>query len=317
MSLPLSRLSPKDAVMADAEAQVTLTCVDEGARCIGRPYSYSPVIGARLVLARSRRSVDGFSLSDRKTVRCSQTRPNRNHHCVLVFQYAAWDATRRPACFPAKCRINLVVDAHHLNARPGNVVVIGADLPDGSIEEDKGRLAAVISSTDRDQRVGTRERRAHSIPMSEEGGGGLRVSYSLRLPPLRRGDVIEASALQVADISHLPYAAWIGTHMILATRPRATQPRGVAKRIAPFGATLTESNGSNCTLAESGFQTPCRSRKAGLTTIRRSPVDSRNRPVPIYLNLVTRSFPKLTHAQEGDRALVRREGWVRASIFHR
>ena len=47
----LPALERGDTLAALAEVQVTTTCVDRTARCIGRPYSFSPYASAKLVLA--------------------------------------------------------------------------------------------------------------------------------------------------------------------------------------------------------------------------------------------------------------------------
>jgi hypothetical protein len=52
-----------------------------------------------------------------------------------------------------------------------------------------------------------------------------------------------------------------------------------------------------------------------MARIRRHPVNRHGRPRPLYLNLISRSFPKLAHARRGDAARVLGGGFVTATIF--
>ena len=88
----LPRLRRGDELKLSAEVQVTTTCVTAGPRCVGRPYGFTPDVDARIVLAGREGAAEGHGvapLSSRQSVRCHQPRPNRNHHCVLVFRNAA------------------------------------------------------------------------------------------------------------------------------------------------------------------------------------------------------------------------------------
>jgi hypothetical protein len=48
-----------DRLEVSGEVTLTTTCVDGSSRCIGRPYSYSPRLGARIVIARGRNDTGG------------------------------------------------------------------------------------------------------------------------------------------------------------------------------------------------------------------------------------------------------------------
>src|SRR5262245_52154183 len=149
----LPALESGDMLEVLAEVQVTTTCVDRTERCIGRPYSFSPYASAKLVLAAGKGVTGGrgaVSLARPKSVHCGQRRPHRNHHCVLTFQHAR-KRVLNPTTLPCPadgCFVNLVVSAYNPEAVPGNVMVIGADRPDGSILQDKGRLSVVLSKQD-------------------------------------------------------------------------------------------------------------------------------------------------------------------------
>ena len=326
MSLPPSRLPPLrrgDRLRASAEVQVTTTCVVRGPRCIGRPYRFTPTVDAKLVLAPGRRRTGGRGtarLGRRQSVGCHQPRPNRNHHCVLVPKGTRKLARpRRLPCRPRECHLNLVVDAHHGHARPGNVLVIGTDRPDGSIDQDFGRLNALVvpRRPHRPVHRRTRHRRHRSIPVSANGPARKRVVYAVRMPRLKRGDVLRVRARQRTAIGRLPYNAYVGSEVILAGRPRATRPSRAAKRAAPTGlrGRITESNGFNCTHGPSAYRTPCATRKAGLLEIAHDAVDRRGRPKRLYVNLVSHLSPKLARARPGDRAPVKPSGRLEVTRF--
>jgi hypothetical protein len=212
------------------------------------------------------------------------------------------------------------VDAHDDDARPGNVLVMGADRPDGSIDQDFGRLNAIVAPKrprPRPIRRHTRHRRHRSIPVSANGSARKRVVYAVRMPRLERGDVLRVNAHQTTAIAHLPYNAYVGSEVILAGRPGATRPSRAAKRAAAgaLRGRITEANGFNCTQGPSAYRTPCLARKAGLIEIVHDAVDRRGRPKPLYVNLVSHLAPKLARARPGERARVKRSGLLEVTRF--
>ncbi len=317
----LPRLARGDVLKLSAEVQVTTTCVTAGPRCVGRPYSFTPRISARIVLADRKRAASGrghvLALSRPQSLGCHQQRPNRNHHCVLVFRNvkARLGRHRRLPCALHRCRVNVVVSARSGRARPGNAIIIGADRPDGHIEQDMSRLNAVVIPKGVHPRITRRRtaRRVHrSLPEGSPGSGGWRVVYSLKLRHLDGGDIVAAAARARTGIGSLPYSAYVASEMIIAGNPAATKP---FPRNVTLSGFVTEANGFNCTQGRSAYRTPCVTRKAGLATIRHRPVDRRGRPRPLYLNLIQRSFPKLARAGPGDAAQVLGGGFVAANVY--
>lgn len=303
-----------DRIRVSAELQVTTTCVDESSRCVGRPYGFSPEIGARLLLTGGASSTKGKPISGRQELRCNQRRPNRNHHCVFVFADISKrirDARRLP-CEPERCFVNLVADAHHPNARGGNVVLLGADRPDGTVDGDKARLDVLVERGRTEAKIfGTEAELRDRVPIAEQGGRGRRVVYSLRLGGLRRGDVLVTRARQLMGISGLPYNVFVGTRLILAARPNDTRPRGIARRAGVLGGEVTELNGFNCTHGPSAYRDPCLTKKTGATLIRRSPQRG-GEPAPLFLNLVSAGLEKLANAGDRDSMRVLDGGYLRA-----
>ena len=317
----LPKLRRGDVLKLSAEVQVTTTCVTASRRCIGRPYSFTPRVRARIVLADNRRAASGrdhvAALSRPQAVACNQQRPNRNHHCVLVFRNVKARLGRhgRMPCALHRCHINVVLSAANSRAVPGNVLIVGADRPDGHIQQDMGRLNAVVIP--RGAHPGVRRRRSghrvhRSLPEGSPGSGGWRVVYSLKLRHLKAGDVIAAAARARTGIGALPYSAYVSSELIVAGNRTSTHgfPRNVS-----LNGYATEANGFNCTQGPSAYRTPCVTRKAGLATIRHRPLDRHGDSRPLYLNLIQRSFPKLAHAGRGDAARAEGRGFVAATIY--
>jgi hypothetical protein len=309
-------LRQDDRLWALGEVQVTNTCVLAEERCIGRQYSFDPRVTAWLVIARSARAAEGPStkrISKRESVECGQQRPNRNHHCVLTLPNGGMTvrSPERLPCRPSRCRINLVVSAYHPSAMPGNRLVIGADTPSGGIRKGMGRVSALVFPTGlhpRTQRT-VSTRRVHRTVQMDRSGGWTSV-YSVKLPHPKTGDVIVARARQILDVSHLGNAVFDSSQIILAQDRQKVRPGPVARRSGTPRA-FTESNGFNCTQGPSAYQTPCLSRKAGLITIERTPVDGQGREVPLYVNLITRGFLKTAQPKRPLSAHILRGGSLR------
>ena len=318
MSLGPGKLGPLAAgerLRMNGEVQVTLTCYKPGLpRCIGRSYSFSPRVEARLVLADGGRVASGagtIPLSTWGGLVCSAQRPNRNHHCVVIFPRitAAVPGSGSLPCRPERCHINLVLAAENPSAEPRDRLIVGTDRPNGTVAQDKGRLNAVEiapGATPRSDRFRTQRRRSRRLPVHENGG--RRVVYSARVPGLRSGDVLEVEAGQVTDIGALPYTAYVSDEIVLARSPSAVRP--ASPSVAALRGYITEANGFNCTQGPSQFQTPCFSSKAGVIGIRRAAVNRGGQRRALYVNLVSRAKPKHTGARPGDEAKIRSGGFL-------
>jgi hypothetical protein len=313
MTIPPARLPAlhKGSVLrTTGEVQLSTTCIDFNAvRCIGRHYAFSPREDARIVVAARRGATGGdhvMPVGQAHSLRCHQPLPDRNHHCVLVFPPTTTripDPHRLP-CRPAACRLNLVVEADHPRARKGQVVLVGADTPNGSVRQDKGRLNAIVRHGKVDsKRFRTAERRSRAVPIAPSGKSGRRVIYSQRINKLRKGDVLEANARHVVTIGSLAYPTFVGTDVILARGPHALSSAGLPRQVAGGSGDLTEQNGFNCTHGPSAYQDPCRTPKAGGVRIVRN-ARRDGKPVPLWINVVCAGAPKGVTAKPGDRMRV-------------
>jgi hypothetical protein len=318
-----------DQLRVNAEVQPSTTCVERGGNCHGTRYRINPFIRARLVLANSAEpTANAVELAPSELVHCSQRRPNRNHHCPLVFRAANLDIADPNAlpCPPDACYVNLLLSADHPKAKPGNQVVLGGDRPSGVVAQDKGRISAItdrspVAPTTAADTV-TRPRRG--LPLHpRKGGSRKRVIHSVDVPNLGPGDILQATATYRAAQprgkrgsggkrrrGRHAYNAFIGSQLILADSPTSTVPAKIA-RTSGLQGELTESNGFNCTQRASGFKRPCFVEKAGAIKINNNQAGE----VHVYLNLVGRSKPLLKNARRKDKVKLRLEGGLRALRF--
>ena len=298
LSVKLPDLERGERVRFNGEVTITLTCVDQISRCIGQSYRYDPKLRARIVLADEARQAGRGTVPVSKAVSltCQQTRPNRNHHCPLTIDGASFTVGKlgKLPCRPTSCRLNMAFDASSPRARSNEFVVVGADQPDGSVEGGKARLSAVVSKGRIEVAKRSTEREINRVvPASFEGG--KTVVYSQRLDNLKAGDVLLVRADQYTAITGLPY--FVSDQIVVSTRRTAAKPSNLTRRAISRSGLASETTGFNCTLGASAFESPCHSIKAGMATVESVPKNKRGKPKPLFVNLVTRSFPKLAQAR--------------------
>jgi hypothetical protein len=318
MSLRLPALRPGERLRLFGEVQVSTTCSrDRRSSCIGRPYEYNPELSARLLIADRPTAVGGHRtrrVGAARRVVCHQRTPNRNHHCVLAFAPRAMRVGQALAHHCRnRCYANLALAAHNWKARPRQVVVLGADRPSGRVAQGQSRLNAVV--VPRRASHGTVRRRDNApsrrrLPTRPRGGRRARVLYSVKLPKVHRGDRIIAMAAARLGIGRLPYNAYLHSQLVLAPGRRATGPGRATAHSAILGGALTPANGFNCTHGRSGYRTPCRLRKAGMTVIRRVPRAHGHR-VPLFVNFVAGAKALLKRPKAHDAARVLGGGHLR------
>lgn len=310
-----------DIIRATAEFQLTTTCAKPEPRCIGKRYDYSPRMVGQVVLASSPAATGGANadpISQKKTKQCTQKRPNRNHHCVFVFNDAVKRVRNLGAlpCQPNGCYLNVVASADHPNAQDGNVVIVGADRPDASVEGDKARVDGVIERGSipppKIQEGGAKMR--DTVLIDPDGNAGRKVVRSLRLEGLEKGDVVRIGTDQLIGISSVPYNVYIGTRVIISRSPTSTKTDGFVSSVISNGGEITEQNGFNCTQGNSEYQGPCNSPKAATFYVKRNLPQQGGDPKPVFVNIVMAGLPKLAVAHPNDRMTVR-EGEIRTQRY--
>lgn len=299
----LPDLARGDRLHATAEFQVTGNCASPGPRCRGPVYHYAPMIRARLMLAADARTTHGpgaIQISGIQRESCTQRRPQYEHHCVLAFTRAgAAIRPRRLPCALEDCHINLVADARHPRAGPGDRVMVGGLKPNGRVPQDRGRINVIRY---RNAGPGMFRTVSTSNPRKRLLRPDLkrRVAFSRRLPGLRAGEQLAVSASMRTDISRLRYAVRTSARLILARSPTASKPDDFAGARAIGHGEVSENNGSNCTTDEG----TCTARKVGVVEMRRDAVDGAGDRAPLYVNLVTVLGPKVRKARPRDRVVV-------------
>lgn len=317
----LPRLEAGDRLRVGAEVQVSTTCIDRGPRCVGRRYDFNPRVYARVVLAAEPTvTAPSIGLSDTRSVRCNQRRPNRNHHCTLALQNTETvlaDLASLP-CAPTACYANVILGAYHGRARPGNRVVLAADRPDGSVVQDKGRLNVVHA---REGAPAPTEASSNflinpDLPLTEGKKVKRRVVFSVEVPPAKKGEVLAIDGGYLANIQRLPFNAFISSRLIVAETPVATESTGIAKSSTTLRGDASEANGFNCTKGPSGYRTPCGIVKTGAIRITRDVVDEAGNPAPLYVNLVSSAKALLTdRVKEKQRVQLTSVGGLRVTRF--
>jgi hypothetical protein len=297
LSARLPRLRRDAHVTFSGEVVLTTTCVEQINRCIGRSYSFDPHLEAQVVLA-PRHGSGGKAEPVSRTIRltCQQTRPNRNHHCPVVIGKGSFRVHRLAdlPCRPDDCELRMIAGAWNRDASADQVVVVGSDQPDGSVDGGKARLSAAIASGRSDiHRTATSHLRTRKVPASFRSG--KRVVYSQRLGNLRKGDVLLMRSRQVSRIRTFPY--FVSSQIVMATRRAATRPSAISRRAVSRSGTVTETTGFNCTLGRSAFDSPCVGIKSGIVRVGRVPRSKTGKRKALYANLVTRGFPKLAQAR--------------------
>ena len=103
----LPRFDAGDRLQISAEVQISTTCTTKSSRCIGRRYSFNPWVTARLVLAGGSEVADpAIPLGEPQQIKCTQRRPQRNHHCTIAFpnlEYPLGDPAGLPCVASNQC----------------------------------------------------------------------------------------------------------------------------------------------------------------------------------------------------------------------
>jgi hypothetical protein len=311
----LPALAAGDTLRASAMLQVSTTCATPDPRCIGVRYDYSPNFSAQLVLGDGAGATHGagvVAVTPRFQMGCGQKRPNRNHHCVLALPGTPMTipGPDQLPCLTSGCSLNLVVDAYNTNAKTGNVLVIGNDQPDGTVKGGRSRVNAIVippgQGASPTSAVTTTPATA-SIPIGQQRSGFSSVVFSARLDGLAAGDVLDVNSLQRTDISSFNLPMFVGSKVVVAAAPNGVMGQ---KKYSSEEGQVTPQNGFNCTLGPSPFQTPCSSYETGVVTITQTPVTNAGLPKPLYVNVLSRSFPKVAQAAHARSVAVQAGGYL-------
>jgi hypothetical protein len=313
----LPSLQTGDRLEVTAEAEVTTDCLEKSVRCVSKPYTYNPIVQARIVLANGQQVAGGEGSIElgAQRLKCRQHPPDREHHCVIVFRDTVLDVADRSQlpCAPDACFLNLVIAAHNEKKKKSqrNKLLIGEDEPDGRVVSDKGRLNAIRFSPGDQPTVPpqiTNTPLITSVPIRK---GEKVVVFSQLLDGLERNDQLAAIAGMTTSIEHLPYNVLIRSRLIVASTPTGTTSGRRVKDLTDPNGEIAEANGFNCTQ-----RNPiCLTNKVGVITMRKDAEDDAGDPIPLYANLVFNTAKPGTTAPAGDTVQVLPTGGVNVTVF--
>lgn len=286
----LGELRAGDRLEAFGEVELTI-CLKPapghpGQPCVGNVYGYNPTLEAKVVLGPEDSSSGAGTMQIGKSSKlvCRQDHPVRNRHCVLDLPWSGTqiaDPSQLP-CEPSKCFLNLVVSAHHPDARAGELAVVGSSDDQKRIHQGRGKLSmARYRGSDKPDAVWrTGKIHTRKIPVGSKAGSvNKRVIHSLRIGKVKAGDQLVVDAKSRSRIGHLPYNVFQRSELVLTSGPNSITQAG---KIVDSTARISASNGFNCTLKRSAHPDPCTTRKGGVLSIGKSSSG------PWFVNLVVR-----------------------------
>ena len=243
----------------------------------------------------------------------SDARPPRAPLRARLHAERAGSTTRDSLPCQPGCRVNLVVDAYHRDARAGDEADPRASTaPTATSRQDRGRLnVARLRGARRAARAPATQRAAQRrVPVDR---GAKRSILSLRLPNLRRGASSSRSRPR-RKLGHRPPA-------LLDVRGFAADPRARPRRRRHDGLHRggrlpgrRKSPRATASTAPSGRR---RARREGRdaedhATIRAAAASR----CPLYVNYVLRNAPKQTRRpRPGDSMRLRQGGFIQAQRY--
>lgn len=288
-----------DRLRVSAELALTTDCTKPLPRCTGRPYRFDPRYQTQVLLS----SAAGEEALAKDAGRCVQQPGDRQHHCVLSYHgMEAAEAAERLSCADEGCSIAFLIRAHNPQAQGGERLILGGQDATGRIRQDRGRInalrirpgwAALPDPT-----------RAGPVRTSLAPDLRKRVIYSVKVPDLRQGEVLEAWVDARAEVDHLPYPAFVSSQIVLAESPNATHGKRFTSKVARLRGEFNEATGTNCTQA----QTPCPVQRTGLLEIRSDSQTPSGGSVPLFVNVVAKANNKLMASRPGDEIRIRDAG---------
>jgi len=260
---PMPDLAPGDRLLVFAELELTTDADDPNhPGLVGNAYSYAPNVTARLVL-------DGIELSKKPW---TQAVTHQRHHAVVTFGDSE---ARIPPGWRSSGQVDLVVDASHPDAQPGDVLLVGQNEKTPTVVQDMAGIR-VVRFRPGDAREPAPETQASCLCSGVPIAKRETVVLSHELADLQAGERLLVRGTLVTDADGLAAPARISTRMFIAEGPDQTDPGGEAAADVTWKGHLSKFTGFNCVPGE-GAQT---SRKYGVATVRQAPGRS------LYVNLV-------------------------------
>jgi hypothetical protein len=237
----LPGLRAGDLLRAMAEVAVTTDAETKGS--VAAPYSFDPVVQARLLLTADPKATRaGKDSIEVATTRATCT--HERHHVVIALEGEVRVPDGGLPWGNAPHQLTLVLDASHPKASGREIVLVGQNEPDGSIEQDMARLSVLRfrdATLGDSVREGTTEHRFGALPLETE----KRDVYALRLNDLKAGSQFFVRASLPTDSRHLKKPARISTRLVLTDKPDGVDESEYAGRVASFKGRIGKHNGTN------------------------------------------------------------------------
>lgn len=303
----LPDLEPGDELEVGVELEVTVDLTPKqaaenarhGGKPTGKPYDYAPAVVAALLLSGDPEETDpkaekALPIGEAERLKLS----HEQHHGLFVFSRKL-RVSKAGLPWRSGTRVNLVLSASHSRAEPGQVLLIGQNEFDGSVETDMAALCAIRfrpAGGDLPRAKFERDLQVSALPIAQSE---WKVVSALRLSGLSKGEQLLARAELKASTRSCGSVGRLKARLFLADTPTQREPSGQSYAASVSSSTghLTKANGSNC-LPDSREQT---FRKIGVLRITRA-VER-----PLYLNLSVQTGNPEKRPDPGDLELVAAE----------
>ena len=281
----------------------------------GARYEINPTITARIVLSPSPKAGSRVPAAVREPQRALQAAASEPqpplHDRDPEHRDAISDLSALP-CPPDACYVNLIVGAQHKKAKEGDVVVLGGDQPDGSVEQDKGRLNVIQAHVERAGADAELERAAgqHRAAADESTTRRSAGSSTRCRSRAAEGEVLAFDAAFV-DRDHRPALQHL--HLLAGDRRHRPDRRpsrpGRPKTAIPLKGQAHRVERLQLHPGRERLREPVHDPQGGRGALRRDVIDKRTgEPITLYLNVLAGAKPLLAEkgVNENDRSRSRR-----------
>ena len=296
---PFPDLRPGDVLKALVELAVTTDCHTQVRRgCVKKAYTWSPRVRASLLLASRSTAKKKEAGKARRLAEKIELVTRGRHHCVFTLEHPP--VTIPNDWKPRQNYLIVAIDASNRAAKPGQVLLIGANEP-GRTTNEKGRVVHGMARISLVRIRGgddlpaapppTRQLLTRTLPLTKE----KKVLLSYPLPGLAKDEQLVVGGFVEATGVGRPYPARLSTRVLLADSATDVDVGREARKIAAaFNGEISPHNGSNCVpgaLLEG--------RKVGVLRV------SKNAKQTHYVNIVAESADPIEDRTDAPLALTR------------
>ena len=307
-SLPDIRPSDRLEISVELEVTTDLTNAElqlnRGRGCHSEPYDYTPTVTAAVILATDETSTlpaPETAIAARKAVPVSHDA----HHFVFVFNRVPIVV---PRTWTGRGAVNVVLTANHASAKPRHCLLVGANEPDGTVQNDMGGISVGRIRGQLPAPLVIRESRSRTQALNIHGEQPPRVLYSMALSDLRANEQLTVFGRVLASAAGLRTRARLSTRVFLADSPTQVDPQdGYAAQIAANKGRVAKRNGFNYLPGGSAPPTE----KVGVVHV----VETMKAGRTVYLNLVGDGGDPSKKSRPTDRLQIKPGGGLVARRF--